>query len=120
LGGPVGPGVTGVAVGAHVSMSFIPSCGRCRYCSGNRQYLCNEGAKLFEVGVHVVGVPKTIDNDLGATDQTFGFDTAVQTAVEAIDRLPTPAESQHRGMVGRGRGRHAAPHAPETPGGARA
>jgi S-(hydroxymethyl)glutathione dehydrogenase/alcohol dehydrogenase len=47
----VGPGVTSVAVGDHVSMSFIPSCGRCRYCSSNRQYLCNEGAKLFEVGM---------------------------------------------------------------------
>lgn len=47
----VGAGVTSVAPGDHVSMSFIPSCGRCRWCSTGRQYLCNEGAKLFDLGV---------------------------------------------------------------------
>ena len=47
----VGPGVTSVAVGDHVSMSFIPSCGRCKWCSTGRQYLCDEGAKLFDIGM---------------------------------------------------------------------
>ncbi len=47
----------------------------------------------------MIGVPKTIDNDLGATDQTFGFDTALQIATEAIDRLHTTAESHHRILV---------------------
>jgi ATP-dependent phosphofructokinase / diphosphate-dependent phosphofructokinase len=64
-------------------------------------------AKLFEAGVPVVGVPKTIDNDIGATDMTFGFDTAVQVATEAIDRLHTTAESHHRNMVVEVMGRHA-------------
>ena len=50
-------------------------------------------------GVNVVGVPKTIDNDLYATDQTFGFDTAIQTATDALDRLITTAEAHHRVMV---------------------
>ncbi|HET9120230.1 MAG TPA: 6-phosphofructokinase, partial [Solirubrobacterales bacterium] len=50
-------------------------------------------ARLFESGANVVGVPKTIDNDLSATDYTFGFDTAVNIAMEAIDRLHTTAES---------------------------
>src|SRR5580693_4660734 len=49
--------------------------------------------RLCEQGVNVVGVPKTIDNDLSATDYTFGFDTAVNIAMEAIDRLHTTAES---------------------------
>jgi S-(hydroxymethyl)glutathione dehydrogenase/alcohol dehydrogenase len=47
----VGPGVTTVAPGDHVSMSFVPSCGRCKYCSTGRQYLCDEGAKLFDIGM---------------------------------------------------------------------
>lgn len=55
--------------------------------------------KLAQLGLPVVGVPKTIDNDLMATDQTFGFDTAVQTATEALDRLSTTAEAHHRVMV---------------------
>jgi 6-phosphofructokinase 1 len=63
--------------------------------------------KLDEAGVNVVGVPKTIDNDLGATDYTFGFDTAVNIAMEAIDRLHTTAESHHRTMVVEVMGRHA-------------
>ena len=55
--------------------------------------------KLHEHGVHVVGVPKTIDNDLNATDFTFGFDTAVQIVTDAIDRLHTTAQSHDRIMV---------------------
>jgi phosphofructokinase-like protein len=64
-------------------------------------------AKLHERGVRVVGVPKTIDNDLNATDYTFGFDTAVNIAMEAIDRLHTTAESHHRCLVVEVMGRHA-------------
>lgn len=64
-------------------------------------------ARLASGGVRVVGVPKTIDNDLSATDVTFGFDTAVQTATEAIDRLRTTAESHDRVMVVEVMGRHA-------------
>jgi ATP-dependent phosphofructokinase / diphosphate-dependent phosphofructokinase len=63
--------------------------------------------RLGEDGVAVVGVPKTIDNDLGATDYTFGFDTAVHIATEAIDRLRTTAESHHRAAVVEVMGRHA-------------
>src|SRR5580693_5078032 len=55
--------------------------------------------KLNQAGGKVVGVPKTIDNDLGATDLTFGFDTAVNIAMEAIDRLHTTAESHHRALI---------------------
>jgi phosphofructokinase-like protein len=60
-----------------------------------------------EHGVQVVGVPKTIDNDLGATDYTFGFDTAVNVATEAIDRLQTTADSHHRVLIVEVMGRHA-------------
>jgi ATP-dependent phosphofructokinase / diphosphate-dependent phosphofructokinase len=63
--------------------------------------------KLHEQGVPVVGVPKTIDNDLGATDQTFGFDTALQIATEAIDRLHSTAESHNRVLIAEVMGRHA-------------
>ncbi|ANZ35049.1 6-phosphofructokinase [Lentzea guizhouensis] len=63
--------------------------------------------KLTDDGIGVVGVPKTIDNDLGATDYTFGFDTAVHIATEAIDRLRTTAESHHRALVVEVMGRHA-------------
>ena len=59
-----------------------------------------------EHGFPVVGVPKTIDNDLSATDYTFGFDTAVSIATEAIDRLHTTAESHNRVMVVEVMGRH--------------
>ena len=55
--------------------------------------------ELFEKGVPVIGVPKTIDNDVGGTEVTFGFDTALDTATEAIDKLHTTAESHHRVMV---------------------
>src|SRR4051794_2194424 len=64
-------------------------------------------ARLHAEGLPVVGVPKTIDNDLGATDLTFGFDTAVQVATDAIDRLHTTAESHHRNLVVEVMGRHA-------------
>ena len=63
--------------------------------------------ELDAAGVPVVGVPKTIDNDLSATDYTFGFDTAVNIAMEAIDRLHTTAESHHRALVVEVMGRHA-------------
>ena len=63
--------------------------------------------KLSAAGLPVVGVPKTIDNDLGATDYTFGFDTAVSIAVDAIDRLHTTAESHSRVLICEVMGRHA-------------
>jgi len=63
--------------------------------------------QLHDLGVNVVGVPKTIDNDLNATDYTFGFDTAVNIAMEAIDRLHTTAESHHRALIVEVMGRHA-------------
>lgn len=66
------------------------------------------GAKLArECGVKVVGVPKTIDNDLPCTDRTFGFDTAMSVATEALDRLHTTAESHHRVMALEVMGRYA-------------
>jgi phosphofructokinase-like protein len=64
-------------------------------------------ARLADDGVHVIGVPKTIDNDLSGTDVTFGFDTAVQIASDAIDRLHTTAESHDRVLVVEVMGRHA-------------
>lgn len=64
-------------------------------------------AKLADKGVNLVGIPKTIDNDLSGTDFTFGFDTAVQIATDALDRLHTTAESHHRVMVVEIMGRHA-------------
>ena len=64
-------------------------------------------SQLTDDGVRIVGVPKTIDNDLSATDFTFGFDTAVQIATDAIDRLHTTAESHDRVMVCEVMGRHA-------------
>jgi ATP-dependent phosphofructokinase / diphosphate-dependent phosphofructokinase len=64
-------------------------------------------SRLQDEGVEVIGVPKTIDNDLGATDYTFGFDTAVNIAMEAIDRLHTTAESHHRVLIIEVMGRHA-------------
>jgi 6-phosphofructokinase 1 len=64
-------------------------------------------SQLHERGVDVVGVPKTIDNDLSATDYTFGFDTAVNIAMSAIDRLHTTAESHRRTLICEVMGRHA-------------
>ena len=55
--------------------------------------------ELFHKGMNIVGVPKTIDNDLCATEQTFGFDTAVHTATDAVDKIHTTGESHHRIMV---------------------
>src|SRR5436305_11400675 len=63
--------------------------------------------KLGTMGVNIVGVPKTIDNDLSGTDLTFGFDTAVQIATEAIDRLHSTAEAHKRVIVCEVMGRHA-------------
>ena len=62
--------------------------------------------KLYKEGLNIVGVPKTIDNDISATDRTFGFDTAVNIATEAIDRIHSTAESHHRVMVIEVMGRH--------------
>jgi len=64
-------------------------------------------AKLYKDGINIIGVPKTIDNDLSGTDYTFGFDTAVNIATEAIDRLHTTAESHNRVLVVEVMGRHA-------------
>ncbi|MDP3947879.1 MAG: ATP-dependent 6-phosphofructokinase, partial [bacterium] len=57
------------------------------------------GQRFHEMGVKVIGIPKTIDNDLSCTDFSFGFDTAVSVVTEALDRLHTTAESHHRVMV---------------------
>ncbi|HZK85112.1 MAG TPA: 6-phosphofructokinase [Desulfosporosinus sp.] len=67
----------------------------------------NIALKFANLGLNVIGIPKTIDNDLMATDQTFGFQTAVDTATEALDRLHTTAESHHRVMVLEVMGRYA-------------
>ncbi|MDH4156227.1 MAG: ATP-dependent 6-phosphofructokinase [candidate division Zixibacteria bacterium] len=64
-------------------------------------------AKLSQAGVHIVGVPKTIDNDVSGTDQTFGFDTAVQIATDAIDRVRSTAEAHNRVVLVEVMGRHA-------------
>ena len=63
--------------------------------------------RLTDAGLKIVGVPKTVDNDLDATDYTFGFDTAVGVASEAIDRLHTTGDSHHRALVVEVMGRHA-------------
>lgn len=63
--------------------------------------------KFIEMGVPIVGVPKTIDNDLSATDFTFGFDSALSIATEAVDRIHTTAESHHRVMILETMGRYA-------------
>ncbi len=63
-------------------------------------------ARMAGEGVNVIGVPKTIDNDIGATDLTFGFDTALQIATDAIDRLHSTAESHNRVMLLEVMGRH--------------
>ena len=62
--------------------------------------------RLTDAGIKIVGVPKTVDNDLSATDYTFGFDTAVQIATEAMDRLRTTGDSHGRCMVAEVMGRH--------------
>ena len=63
--------------------------------------------QLYEKGLNIIGVPKTIDNDLSATDFTFGFQTAVQIATEAVDRLVTTAASHNRVLVLEVMGRYA-------------
>lgn len=63
--------------------------------------------KLSRLGLNIIAIPKTIDNDLSATDVTFGFDTALSIATEAVDRLHTTAESHHRAMVLEVMGRYA-------------
>jgi len=63
--------------------------------------------KLYKEGIKTIGVPKTIDNDLSCTDYTFGFDTAINIAVEAIDRLHTTAKSHHRVLIVEIMGRYA-------------
>jgi 6-phosphofructokinase 1 len=65
------------------------------------------GYKLFKDGMPIIGVPKTIDNDLNATDYTFGYDTALNIATECLDRIRTTAESHERVMVVEIMGRHA-------------
>ncbi len=62
--------------------------------------------RLTDAGLKIVGVPKTVDNDLDATDYTFGFDTAVQIATDAMDRLSTTGDSHSRSMVAEVMGRH--------------
>ncbi|HWC22663.1 MAG TPA: 6-phosphofructokinase [Flexivirga sp.] len=62
--------------------------------------------RLTDAGIRIVGVPKTIDNDLDATDYTFGFDTAIEIATEAMDRLRTTGESHRRCMIAEVMGRH--------------
>ena len=64
-------------------------------------------ARLHEIHIPVIGIPKTIDNDISCTDYTFGFDTAVSIVTDAIDRLHTTAESHHRIMILEVMGRHA-------------
>ena len=64
-------------------------------------------AGLSDLGLNIIGVPKTIDNDLYGTDQTFGFDSAVVTATEAIDKIHTTAQSHHRVMIIEVMGRYA-------------
>ena len=95
-----GPGVDGVRAGleAHGIDALIPI--------GGEDTLGVAG-KLAEAGIPCVGVPKTIDNDLAGTDFTFGFQTAVQIASDAIDRLHTTAESHDRVIVVEVMGRHA-------------
>jgi len=78
----------------------------CLFCIGGDGTL-TVARKLHELGLNIIGIPKTIDNDLSGTDVTFGFDTAVLNATEAIDKLHTTAESHHRVMVVETMGRYA-------------
>ena len=75
--------------------------------SNRRRWDACHSKELSQKGARIVGVPKTIDNDLNGTEQTFGFDTAVSVAVDALDRLHTTAESHHRVMVLEVMGRYA-------------
>lgn len=78
----------------------------CLFCIGGDGTL-SAALKFHEMGLNIIGLPKTIDNDLSGTDLTFGFDTAVFNATEAIDKLHTTAESHHRVMVVETMGRYA-------------
>lgn len=78
----------------------------CLVCIGGDGTL-SSAARLYESGIPVIGVPKTIDNDLEGTDVTFGFDTAVSIATEAVDRLHSTAMSHHRVMIVEVMGRNA-------------
>src|SRR5215471_15383952 len=84
-----------------------PRSGRSRESATGGEDTLGTAVKLHKAGVPVVGVPKTIDNDVNGTDYTFGFDTALTIATEAIDRLHTTAESHDRVMVVEVMGRHA-------------
>src|SRR6476619_3994488 len=88
---------------------ILPRGGTILGSSRTNPYKSDDGVarQLAGDGIRVVGVPKTIDNDLSATEMTFGFDTAVQVATDAIDRLHTTAESHDRVMVVEVMGRHA-------------
>ncbi|MGI8491962.1 MAG: 6-phosphofructokinase [Acidimicrobiales bacterium] len=93
--------------GADRAMDTLRECGVDALVAIGGEDTLGVAAKLFDAGVAVVGVPKTIDNDLSATEVTFGFHTAVQIATDAIDRLHTTAESHHRVIVCEVMGRHA-------------
>jgi 6-phosphofructokinase 1 len=95
---PDGPAIVREALSRHSLDGLIAIGGEDTLGAANR---------LHADGVNVIGVPKTIDNDLGATDQTFGFDTALHVASEAIDRLHTTAESHNRILVVEVMGRNA-------------
>ncbi|MEW6379348.1 MAG: 6-phosphofructokinase [bacterium] len=78
----------------------------CLFCIGGDGTL-TAARKFHELGLNIIGIPKTIDNDLSGTDLSFGFDTAVLNATEAIDKIHTTAESHHRVMVVETMGRYA-------------
>ena len=78
----------------------------CLFCIGGDGTL-TVANKFVKKGLNIIGIPKTIDNDLSGTDYTFGFDTAVFNATEAIDKIHTTAESHHRVMVIETMGRYA-------------
>jgi phosphofructokinase-like protein len=78
----------------------------CLICTGGDGTMA-AAAGLIKLGINIIGVPKTIDNDLYGTDQTFGFDSAIVTATEAIDKLHTTAQSHHRVMIVEVMGRYA-------------
>ncbi len=79
---------------------------QCLFCIGGDGTL-SIASRLHKKGIPCIGLPKTIDNDLGATDVTFGFDSALATATEAIDKIHTTAESHHRVMLIEVMGRYA-------------
>src|ERR1700710_1957932 len=97
----------GIEGGADSALANLERLGiEARVPSGGEDTL-GAATRLAEAGMRVVGVPKTIDNDLDSTDYTFGFDTAVGVAMEAIDRLHTTRDNHHRTLVVEVMGRHA-------------